>query len=72
MTKHIMPEIKKMNIYVYEIKTSHKVLGCRCYKNRFQILKQILSLEINTQPGMTNLSLVPEIANYQVLLSQTS
>ena len=24
-------------------------------------------LEINTQPGMTNLSLVPEIANYQGL-----
>ena len=24
-------------------------------------------LEINTQPGMTNLSLVPEIANYKGL-----
>ena len=28
------------------------------YKNKFYLL------ETNTQPGMTNLSLVPEIANY--------
>ena len=28
------------------------------FKNKFYLL------EINTQPGMTNLSLVPEIANY--------
>ena len=31
------------------------------YKNNFYIL------EINTQPGMTSLSLVPEIANYKGL-----
>ena len=45
---------------------AHKIIGCkgitRCdfrfYKNKFYLL------EINTQPGMTNLSLVPEIANY--------
>ena len=29
------------------------------FKNKFYLL------EINTQPGMTNLSLVPEIANYK-------
>ena len=29
------------------------------YKNNFY------ALEINTQPGMTSLSLVPEIANYK-------
>ena len=29
------------------------------YKNNFYLL------ELNTQPGMTNLSLVPEIANYK-------
>ena len=29
------------------------------FKNKFFLL------EINTQPGMTNLSLVPEIANYK-------
>ena len=46
---------------------AHKVLGCRgvtrsdfkFYNNKFNIL------EINTQPGMTNLSLVPEIAEYK-------
>ena len=31
------------------------------YRNNFYIL------EINTQPGMTSLSLVPEIANYKGL-----
>ena len=47
-------------------KRAHQALGCKgvtrsdfkFYKNKFYLL------EINTQPGMTNLSLVPEIANY--------
>ena len=47
-------------------KKTHKVLGCKgvtrsdfkFFNNKFNIL------EINTQPGMTDLSLVPEIANY--------
>ena len=46
---------------------THKVLNCRgvtrsdfkFYKNKFYFL------EINTQPGMTSLSLVPEIASYK-------
>ena len=45
---------------------AHKLIGCRgvsrsdfkFYNNKFYLL------EINTQPGMTNLSLVPEIAAY--------
>ena len=45
---------------------AHKILGCRgvtrsdfkYYKGKFYIL------ELNTQPGMTKLSLVPEIASY--------
>ena len=45
---------------------AHRLIGCRgvtrsdfkFYKGKFYLL------EINTQPGMTNLSLVPEIANY--------
>ena len=45
---------------------AHKILKCRgvsrsdfrYYKNKFYLL------ELNTQPGMTSLSLVPEIANY--------
>ena len=44
----------------------HKLLGCRgvsrsdfkFYDNKFYLL------EINTQPGMTELSLVPEIAKF--------
>ena len=45
---------------------THKIIGCRgvtrsdfkFYKGKFYLL------EINTQPGMTKLSLVPEIASY--------
>ena len=47
-------------------KKAHKILGCkgitrsdfRFFKNKFYLL------ETNTQPGMTKLSLVPEIAKY--------
>ena len=50
-------------------KKTHRVIGCRgvtrsdfkFFKNKFNIL------EINTQPGMTNLSLVPEIAHFKGL-----
>ena len=45
---------------------AHQSLGCKgvtrsdfkFFKNKFYLL------ETNTQPGMTSLSLVPEIANY--------
>ena len=45
---------------------AHKILGCRgvtrsdfkFYNNKFYLL------ELNTQPGMTKLSLVPEIAAF--------
>ena len=45
---------------------AHKLLKCkgttrsdfRFYKNKFYLL------ELNTQPGMTSLSLVPEIAKF--------
>tara|TARA_B100002052_G_C15783469_1_gene552697 strand:- start:99 stop:1037 length:939 start_codon:yes stop_codon:yes gene_type:complete len=68
-TKHVMPARLKKNKYLEVLqlaKRAHKVLNCRgvtradfkFYKNKFYLL------EINTQPGMTNLSLVPEIANY--------
>tara|TARA_B100001057_G_C22868113_1_gene957518 strand:+ start:2027 stop:2962 length:936 start_codon:yes stop_codon:yes gene_type:complete len=71
-TKHIMPArlIKKKYNEVLKIaKKTHKVLNCRgvtrsdfkFFKNNFYLL------EINTQPGMTSLSLVPEIANYKGL-----
>ena len=71
-TKHIMPARLNKNKYkeVLKIaKKTHNALGCRgvtrsdfkFFKNKFNIL------EINTQPGMTNLSLVPEIARYKGL-----
>ena len=68
-TEHVMPaRISKKNYnQVLKIaKKAHKVLNCRgvtrsdfkFFNNKFYLL------EINTQPGMTSLSLVPEIANY--------
>ena len=69
-TKHIMPaKLSKLNYSkVLKIaKKTHDAFKCRgvtradfkYYKNNFYLL------EINTQPGMTSLSLVPEIANYR-------
>ena len=69
-TKHIIPvEISKKNYdKVNKIAMkAHRLLKCRgvtrsdfrFYKNKFYLL------EINTQPGLTSLSLVPEIANYR-------
>ena len=69
-TKHIMPALlnKKKYQEVLDIaKKAHKIIGCkgitrsdfRFYKNKFYLL------ELNTQPGMTELSLVPEIAAYK-------
>ena len=69
-TEHIIPvelpknkldEVMKMAL------KAHKVIGCKgvsrsdfkFYKNKFYLL------EINTQPGMTKLSLVPEIAKHK-------
>ena len=68
-TRHIMPAPLSKNKYNEVLalaKKAHKVLGCkgitrsdfRYFKNKFYLL------ETNTQPGMTKLSLVPEIAKY--------
>ena len=68
-TQHIMPaqlQQKKYDEVLFIAKKAHKILGCRgvtrsdfrFYKKKFYLL------ETNTQPGMTKLSLVPEIANY--------
>ena len=56
----------KYNEVLKIAKKAHKALNCKgvtrsdfkFFKNKFYLL------EINTQPGMTDLSLVPEIANY--------
>ena len=46
---------------------AHNLIGCKgVTRSDFKYHKKILSfLEINTQPGMTKLSLVPEIAAYR-------
>jgi D-alanine-D-alanine ligase len=69
-TKHIIPvrlgkkDLQKITTIT---RKAHQLIGCRgvtrsdfkFYKGKFYLL------EINTQPGMTKLSLVPEIANYK-------
>jgi len=68
-TQHIMPAPLSKYKYKEVLKIAekaHKILSCkgitrsdfRFFKNKFYLL------EINTQPGMTKLSLVPEIAKY--------
>ena len=68
-TKHIIPvSLKKKDLYqiIAITRKAHKLIGCKgvtrsdfkFYKGKFYLL------EINTQPGMTKLSLVPEIAEY--------
>ena len=68
-TEHIIPvNVSKKNFdKVNSIAMkAHNLLKCRgvsrsdfrFYKNKFYLL------ELNTQPGMTSLSLVPEIAKY--------
>tara|TARA_B100000579_G_scaffold90694_1_gene71541 strand:+ start:1171 stop:2100 length:930 start_codon:yes stop_codon:yes gene_type:complete len=69
-TEHIMPaKLKKLKYKeALEIaKKAHKVLGCNgVTRSDFKFFNnQFYLLEINTQPGMTNLSLVPEIAHYR-------
>jgi D-alanine-D-alanine ligase len=69
-TQHIIPvklSKNKLDEVMNMALKAHKVIGCKgvtrsdfkFYKNKFYLL------EINTQPGMTKLSLVPEIAAYQ-------
>ena len=69
-TEHIIPVSlpeNKLNEVMSLALKAHKILGCngvtrsdfKFYKNKFYLL------EINTQPGMTKLSLVPEIAKYR-------
>ena len=69
-TEHIIP-VKLSKNKLHEVMNmalkAHKVIGCKgvtrsdfkFYNNKFYLL------EINTQPGMTRLSLVPEIAKYK-------
>mgnify|MGYP001200627501 CR=1 FL=1 len=69
-TEHIIPvNLKKKeydNLMNLSLK-AHKLIGCRGEsRSDFKFFNgKFYLLEINTQPGMTKLSLVPEIAAYQ-------
>ena len=56
---HVLPARLKPNVYELVQKltlTAHKALGCRGAS------RELVCLEVNTQPGMTATSLVPELA----------
>lgn len=71
-SKHVLPANLKQNIYqeVQELALeAHRALGCRGvsradfrYDDRPEGTGDLVVLEVNTQPGMTETSLVPEMA----------
>ena len=69
-TKHILPvdlpdeKIKEVENIALK---AHRITGCRgVTRSDFRYSKnKFYLLEVNTQPGMTELSLVPEIAKYK-------
>jgi D-alanine-D-alanine ligase len=72
-TKHVIPVSMNESDYKKVLDTAlqaHNTLGCKGVTrsdfryNESDKDNKIYILEVNTQPGMTNLSLVPEIANY--------
>ncbi len=69
-TKHIIPvdlPKSKFNHLMKLAYKAHKLIGCKgVTRSDFKYFKgNFYLLEINTQPGMTKLSLVPEIASYK-------
>jgi D-alanine-D-alanine ligase len=71
-SQHLLPAPLKPNVYELVQKltlTAHKALGCRGvsradfrYDDAPGGSGEVLCLEVNTQPGMTATSLVPELA----------
>ncbi len=71
---HVLPAEIKRNVYqeVQELALrAHRALGCRGvsrsdlrYDDRPDGTGELVVLEVNTQPGMTETSLVPEMAAY--------
>ncbi len=69
-TKHIIPvdlSKTKFNQLMNIAYKAHKIIGCKgVTRSDFKYLNgDFYLLELNTQPGMTKLSLVPEIALYK-------
>lgn len=74
-SRHILPARIKLNIYqkaqILALE-AHRALGCRGisradfrFDNREDGSGELFCLEVNTQPGMTETSLVPELAAYR-------
>jgi D-alanine-D-alanine ligase len=73
-SKHVLPAQLSSFIYQYVQKLAlraHQALGCRGvsradfrYDDRLEGTDGLICLEVNTQPGMTATSLVPEMAAY--------
>ena len=69
---HVLPAALKLNVYQLVQKLSvaaHRALGCRGvsrsdfrFDDRPDGTGEMICLEVNTQPGMTSTSLVPELA----------
>ena len=69
-TKHLIPvDLSKNNLAKITsiAREAHKIIGCKgVTRSDFKFFNgKFYLLEINTQPGMTKLSLVPEIAKHQ-------
>jgi len=73
-SRHLLPAEIKLNVYQLTRRLAllaHRALGCRGvsradfrYDDRMEGTQGLLCLEVNTQPGMTETSLVPELAAY--------
>lgn len=68
-SRHVLPAELSSNLYQYVQKltvTAHRALGCRGVSRadfRYdEVAGEVICLEVNTQPGMTATSLVPELA----------
>ena len=71
-SKHLLPAPLKPNVYQQVRRLAllaHRALGCRGvsradfrYDDRMEGTQGVFCLEVNTQPGMTETSLVPELA----------
>jgi D-alanine-D-alanine ligase len=73
-SKHLLPAQLKPNVYQEARRLAalaHRALGCRGvsradfrYDDRMEGAQGLVCLEVNTQPGMTETSLVPELAAF--------
>jgi len=73
-SRHLLPAPVSPNVYQLVRRLSllaHRALGCRGvsradfrYDDRMEGTQGLVCLEVNTQPGMTETSLVPELAAY--------